>query len=616
MPLAREQRKLAAIIAADVVGYSRLMGRDESGTLARLRKNRSEHLDPVLTKYGGRLVKLTGDGALVEFASAVDALSAAIEFQQAMAEANGDRPADTALVFRMGLHLGDLIVDGDDLYGDGVNIAARLEAEAPAGGIVISRTVHEAVTGRLKATFDDLGSLALKNIERPVQAFSVKWEPSDWQQTVAAEATATPVNGPEVSLPLPEKPSIAVLPFQNMSGDAEQEYFTDGITEDIITELSRFHSLFVIARNSSFSYKGKSPDIRQVGRDLGVRYVLEGSIRKSSNRIRVTGQLIDTLTGNHIWAERYDRVLEDIFAVQEEVTRAIVAAIAPQIESTEQSKAARRRPDNLSAYEIGLMAWAHAQHGSATSDRALFDQAIAEATRALAIDPRSMLALHTITYARGTLLLLWAGEHEREQAFRDAMAAAARAIEMDSTDALGYALRGFCVLNGAQVDRYPEALNDARRAHEMNPNDVFVLWCLAWLEAAIGDHERAIEHGHQILRLNPRDSRCYETYHMLGFACFGAKKYAEGIGWELRAINEKPGMIQPYTVLASCYVGLKEIDKARAVFAEAQKQAPEYFRVRLEGKSFRAQPDDQKRGITFLRIAASLEDPSAAEALR
>ena len=279
MPLAREQRKLAAIIAADVVGYSRLMGRDESGTLARLRKNRSEHLDPVLAKYGGRLVKLTGDGALVEFASAVDALSAAIEFQQAMAEANGDQPADTALVFRMGLHLGDLIVDGDDLYGDGVNVAARLEGEAPAGGILISRNVHDAVAGRVKATFEDLGGLALKNIERPVQAFRVQWEPSDWQAQADIRGASRACGiAPQVPLPLPDKPSIAVLPFQNMSGDPEQEYFADGMVEDIITALSRIQ-----ARCSSspeirvLPTRAKSSDIRQVGRELGVRYVLEGA---------------------------------------------------------------------------------------------------------------------------------------------------------------------------------------------------------------------------------------------------------------------------------------------------------------------------------------------------
>src|SRR5262249_14684602 len=261
--------------------------------------------------------------------------------------------------------------------------------------------VHEAVTGRLKATFDDLGSLALKNIERPVQAFSVKWNPSDWQMPVPSETTAAVAAGPTEALALPDKPSIAVLPFQNMSGDAEQEFFTDGISEDIITELSRLHSLFVIARNSSFSYKGKSPNIQQVGKELGVRYVLEGSIRKSSNRVRVTAQLIDTLTGHHIWAERYDRMLDDIFAVQEEVTQAIVAAIAPQIESTEQSKAARRRPENLGAYETALLAWAHAWEGRANSDRVLFEQAIREARDALAVDPRSVLALHTLAIACG-----------------------------------------------------------------------------------------------------------------------------------------------------------------------------------------------------------------------
>ena len=272
----------------------------------------------------------------------------------------------------------------------------------------------------------------------------------------------------------PDKPSIAVLPFQNMSGDAEQEYFTDGITEEIITELSRFHSLFVIARNSSFSYKGKSPDIRQVGRELGVRYVLEGSIRKASNRIRVTGQLIDTLTGNHIWAERYDRVLEDIFAVQEEVTQAIVAAIAPQIESTEQSKASRRRPDNLSAYEIALRAWAHAWEGQDKADRALLDQSIREAREALAIDPNSVLALHALAYAHGTALLLRmaadpehcpSGSHVGGRACHRTGRYGCVWLRAESVG----------VLLGGQLDRYPDALADARRAHEMNPNDTFVL---------------------------------------------------------------------------------------------------------------------------------------------
>jgi adenylate cyclase len=345
----RVVRRLAAILAADVAGYSRLMGRDENGTLAKLKAHRTERLEPILARHAGRLVKLTGDGALVEFPSAVDALSAAIAFQQAVTEANHDQPEETRIVFRIGLHLGDLIVEGDDLYGDGVNVAARLEAEAPPGGIVVSRAIREAVDGRLKAKLHALGELALKNIERPIRAFRVEWDAADWKAEADAPKPAIPAEPTTSALALPDKPSIAVLPFQNMSGDADQEYFTDGITEDIITELSRFHSLFVIARNSSFAYKGKSSDIRQVGRELGVRYVLEGSIRKSSNRIRVTGQLIDALTGNHIWAERYDRVLEDIFAVQEEVTQAIVAAIAPQIESTEQSKAARRRPDNLTA---------------------------------------------------------------------------------------------------------------------------------------------------------------------------------------------------------------------------------------------------------------------------
>jgi adenylate cyclase len=615
--VAREQRRLAAIVAADVVGYSRLMGRDESGTVARLKQNRAERLDPILAKYGGRLVKLTGDGALVEFSSAVDALSGSIEFQQAMAEANRDQPEDASIVFRIGLHLGDLIVDGDDLYGDGVNVAARLEAEAPPGGIIGSGDVHNAVAGRLKAAFEDLGVLTLKNIERPVQVYDVKWSAAEWKGTPAQAspliAAALPADTP---LALPDKPSIAVLPFQNMSGDPEQEYFTDGITEDIITELSRFHSLFVIARNSSFSYKGRSPDIRQVGRDLGVRYVLEGSIRKSSNRIRVTGQLIDTLTGNHIWAERYDRVLEDIFAVQEEVTHAIVAAIAPQIEWTEHSKATRRRPDNLSAYEIALRATAHTREALGKADQALIEQSIREATEALAIDSGSVQALQALSYSLGSLLLLQMAVN-REQTLGQATWAATRAIELDGSDALSYAVRALAILRSSQRDRYPDALSDVRRAHQLNPNDVEVLKILVALETGVGESEQAIAHAQQLLRLNPRDDTfSHGSFNLLAFATFGAKQYAQSVGWASRALNNMPGMIQAHTCKVVGLVGTGEIDKAKAAFEALQKLAPEYVKSRLEGTSLYGRAEDRARFQTFLRIAAGLEDPSAADALR
>ena len=616
MLLAREQRRLAAILFADAVGSSRLMGRDESGTVARLLEHLTQRLAPAATRHGGRVVRIKGDGSLIEFASAVDALGAAIDFQQAMIEANRGQPGEKTIVFRVGLHLGDVIVAGDDIYGDDVNVAARLEAEAPPGGIIVSRAVREAVSGRLKVSLHALGELALKNIERPIRAFRVEWDATDWK-TMEADAPkpAIPAEPTTSTLALPDKPSIAVLPFQNMSGDPEQEYFTDGITEDIITELSRFHSLFVIAQNSSFSYKGKSRDIQHVGRDLGVRYVLEGSIRRSSGRIRVTGQLIDTLTGNHIWAERYDRVLEDIFAVQEEVTRAIVAAIAPQIEAEEQSKAVRSRADSLSAYEIALRAYAHAREGRDKADRMIFDQSVREAKEALAIDPSSVLALHAIVVAHSNALLTQSVV-DREHALREATWAAAQAIELDGTNALSYAQRGIIVLLSGQLDRYPDALADARRAHELNPNDVFVLRLLGTLETAVGQHERALEHGQQVLRLNPREPRNHMAYNLMAYASFGAKHYSDGIDWASRALNDAPRFPLAHHHLAVCLVGSGEIDKAKAVFEVGQRLAPEFFRRRLEGTSSYARSEDSKRVTTFLRIAAGLEDPSAADALR
>ena len=407
VPLGREQRRLAAIVAVDVVGYSRLMGMDESGTVARWREHRQQRLEPLVARHGGRLVKLIGDGALVEFPSAVDALSAAIAFQQAMMDANRGQPDATAMVFRVGLHLGDLIVEGDDLYGDGVNVAARLEAEAPAGGIVISRATHEAVVGRLKATFDDLGSLALKNIERPVGAFRVRWDPADWETTerlaVEQAAVAPPAADPphlaDGPLPLPDKPSVAVLPFQNMSGDPEAEYFVDGICEDLTTALSLFSSLFVIARNSAFTYKGRAVDVREAARELGVQYVLEGSGRIAGKRARIHAQLIDAFSGVHIWAERYDVVVEDVFDVQEDITRRIVATVAPKLEAAQVSKVRRARPTHFGAYGLALRAWADAMQAYQRVDSKLRDEAIAQAEAALRLDQRCGRAWSTLAFA-------------------------------------------------------------------------------------------------------------------------------------------------------------------------------------------------------------------------
>jgi TolB-like protein/class 3 adenylate cyclase len=533
MPLAREQRKLAAIVAADVVGYSRLMGRDESGTLARLRKNRSEHLDPVLRKYGGRLVKLTGDGALVEFASAVDALSAAIEFQQAMAEANRDQPADTALVFRMGLHLGDLIVDGDDLYGDGVNIAARLEAEAPAGGIVISRTVHEAVTGRLKATFDDLGILALKNIERPIPAFSVKWEPSDWQIPVTPEVTVATTAAPQAPLPLPDKPSIAVLPFQNMSGDPEQEYFVDGLVEDIITALSRFKSLFVIARNSSFAYKGKSPDLRQVGRDLGVRYVLEGSVRKASGRLRITAQLIDATSGAHAWADRFEGALKDVFELQDDVTEKVVAAIAPRVEQAEIERRKHKPTDRLDAYDCYLRAMMYFHQWTSES--------VSEALRlfymAIELDPEfaSAHGLAAWCYVRRRLSG-WMKDPLQEMPELERLARRAGELANDDPMALysaGWALvqtSGYAEVGAAMIDR----------ALTINPNMPAAWLVGGWTKMYFGEADKAITYFRRAIRLNPLDPLIARMQTGIASAQFLAGHYKDAALSAQSALRQHP----------------------------------------------------------------------------
>jgi TolB-like protein len=353
----RVERRLAAILAADIAGYSRLMGQDEAGTLARLRTHRRELIDPKIAEHKGRIVKTTGDGMLIEFPSVVEAVACAVAVQLGMAERNAGTPEKQRIVFRVGVNLGDIIVEDDDIHGDGVNVAARLEGLAEPGGVCVSGIVHDQVRDKLDLTFDDIGEQALKNIARPVHVFRVVAEQKPMPKPAA--------------LPLPDKPSIAVLPFQNMSGDLEQEYFADGMVEEIITALSRIRWLFVIARNSSFAYKGKSPDVKQVGRELGVRYVLEGSVRKAGNRVRITGQLIDTKTGTHIWVDRFDGALDDIFELQDTVAGSVAGVIGPTLQAAEMHRSSDRATNDLTAYDLYLRALAPIRSGEWEKERYL-----------------------------------------------------------------------------------------------------------------------------------------------------------------------------------------------------------------------------------------------------
>lgn len=560
----REQRKLAAVIAADVVGYSRLMGRDEAGTLARLKRHRTQLLQPALARNGGRLVKLTGDGILAEFGSAVDALRAAIEFQQAVEEANNVQPDEHRIVFRVGVHLGDLIVDGNDLYGDGVNVAARLEANAPPGGIIVSGALHEAVEGRLDTEFVDLGRLSLKNIDRPVQAFRVT--PTK-QQSTGPIGPAPPPSA-SAPLPLPDKPSIAVLPFQNMSGDPEQEYFADGIVEDIITALSRFKSLFVIARNSSFTYKGRAVDIKQVGRELGVRYVLEGSVRKSGNRLRITSQLIDATDNTHIWADRFDGELQDVFALQDQVTVNVVGTIAPRLEWVEIERARLRPPDNLEAYDLYLRALALSRMLS----RSNAEKALELLRRAVEVAPANPRALARL--AGQCWMAVAQGLHHRDHpAVNDMVQLAHAAIALDSNDSDILASAAF-VLSLAGGD--PQTgLALTQRATDLNPNNAEAFRISGMIRAYLGEVEKALEDMDHANRLNPLDGG--RTANMgLVIAHFGAGNHQAVVDCTGRILRERPNTAPALRYRAASLAHLGRVQEAGLVVGQLLELAPDY----------------------------------------
>jgi adenylate cyclase len=545
----RVERRLAAILAADVAGYSRLMGQDEAGTLARLRGHRRELIDPEIAKHKGRIVKTTGDGILIEFPSVVEAVACAVAMQRGMAECNISIPEDRRIVFRVGVNLGDIIVEGDDIHGDGVNVAARLERIAEPGGICVSRVVRDQVRDKLDVAFDDMGEQTLKNIARPLRVYGVRLATLESVPTVGPVEIAPP-------LVLPDKPSIAVLPFQNMSGDLEQEYFADGMVEEIITALSRLRWFFVIARNSTFIYKGRAVDVKQVSRELGVRYVLEGSVRKSANRLRISAQLVDATTGNHIWAERYDRALADIFTVQDEITERVVATIEPELYAAENVRSQRKPPESLDAWECVIRALSGI--GQGTSEANMEAKALCQ--RAITITP---------TYGQAHSLLAWVllrppfSGGDLRTALPEALAEAHTALGLDDRDAWAHMAHGIALW---RMRRHDEAERALYRALELNPNFALAHAFLGSPLAARGADEQAIESANHALKLSPIDRlvAAYASFAM-GFAHFAAGNYGDGVLWAHKLIERQPENLIAHALL----IATISMNGAREPAAEA-----------------------------------------------
>ena len=517
------ERRLAAILAADVAGSCRLIGIDEEGTLARLKALRRTLFDPKIAEHHGRVVKNTGDGAIAEFASVVDAVRCADEIQRGMAEQNIDVPQDKRIELRIGIHVGDIIIEDNDIFGDGVNIAVRLEGITEPGGISISDDARRQIRGKVDIAFEDLGSQSLKNIAEPMRV---------WRVPNGRAVPAVPNRLP-AALTLPDKPSIAVLPFQNMSGDPEQDYFADGMVDDIITALSHFKALFVIARNSSFTYKGRAVDVKQVGRELGVRYVLEGSVRKSANRVRITGQLVDTSTGAHLWADRFDGGLGDIFDLQDQVTESVVGAIAPAVEKAEIERAKRKPTDSLDAYAIYL-------HGLARFyqfARQANDEALRLFNSATELDPDFASA-----YGRAAFCYViakmngWISDTANEIA--EVKRLAQRAVELGKDDAFALAAGGYALAFVVRDLGVGAALID--RALGLNSN-LAVAWSFGgWVKNFLGEPETALERFARAMRLSPLDPLATGMRGGTAYAHFFLGRYDEAASWAAMALQDNP----------------------------------------------------------------------------
>jgi adenylate cyclase len=552
-----QSRRLAAILAADVVGYSRLMGADEEGTLERLKALRGDLIDPNIAKHHGRIVKTTGDGLLVEFASVVDAVRCATEVQQAMPERNTNVPVDRRIELRIGINLGDVIADGDDLYGDGVNVAARIEALADAGGVFVSGTVYEQVRDRRPFGFEDRGEQQVKNIARPIRVYRVLLD------EVASTATGE-------ALPLPAKPSIAVLPFANLSADQEQEYFSDGIADDIITELSRIRSLFVIARNSSFTYKGQSVPVKRIARDLGVRYIIEGSLRRSGNQVRIVAQLVDAEADNHIWAERYDRVLEDVFAVQDEITTAIVKAIAPAVADAELRRILRRPPRSLGAWEAYQRGLWHLGKGN-TADKAQASEFLQRATELDASFAPAYSALG-LAYVQesGTV-----GTRSFDELAKLAASWARKAIEIDPTDADAQAILSQATLIAGNLD---DALQRARLARNSSPSSSLAFASEGFALVYTGLHSIGRDALREALRLDPHGHINAVIMQNVAAAYYLERAYDEAIEAARRTIMRYPDWPLTYRWLAAALGQAKRTEEAGAALQIAMSsQSFEFY---------------------------------------
>jgi TolB-like protein/class 3 adenylate cyclase len=589
----RVQRRLAAVLAADVAGYSRLMGRDEEGTLARLKSHRKSLVDPAIAAHRGRIVKTTGDGMLVEFASAVDAARCAVEVQRGMAGLNADVPQDTRIELRIGIHVGDIIIDDNDIFGDGVNIAARLEGIAEPGGVCISDDAQRQVRGKVEVTFDDIGPQSLKNIAEPMRAWRMRLDGSA-PATTPAKAEA------ESSLALSEKPSIAVLPFQNMSGDPEQEHFADGMVEDIITGLSRSKALLVIARNSTFTYKGKAVDIKQVGHELGVRYVLEGSVRKSGNRVRITGQLIDAAAGAHLWAERFDGLLDDIFDLQDRVTGSVIGAILPHLERAEIERAQRKPTESLQAYDYYLRALAASYRLTREANLEMLELTQA----ASAIDAHFALpqALAVLSFTQRKAFG-WSTDISDE--ISETSRLAARAIELDRDDARVLTMAGFglCYVAG-EVE---QAAGLLARAIQLDPNLVLARTWMGWTKIYLGDMDDAIEQLEVALRLNPLDPRRYTALTAMAYAHFFAERNDEASVWATDVVRQQPNYLAGQRIMVACHAVAGRIDEARQACAAALRIDPtQRISVSNARAPFRRQQDIDKLEQGF-RVAGMPE---------